>query len=480
MRRKTVTTVLLVAALAFSFTSVASDQKADIVEAEEGMEWIKMGMILDIGNPGDPDSVNAAGGFVMIDDGIYKMWYNGLDGTYIRIMYAISSDGLTWTKHGVVVDLGNPGDFDDEYAKDASVLRNDHGTYEMWYTGQSASYWGWRILHATSNDGVNWQKQGLVFSVPGKSVAHPYVLLDENGVYKMWFSEYDNTHWRIRYATSSNGLTWTDRGIAIDVGPPGDPDSKYVYEPGVVIEPDGTYLMFYSVFDGNPSNIVDVHYAVSPDGIGGNWKKQGLSLGHGGKGDYDEIQVLRPIVTVRPDGSYMLWYTGKDTHNNARMMLAVEKPGEIEATVDCGPQTLNLKSMGNWMTCYIELPLGYDPRDIDAATILLNDMVRPELDPKYDFVTLEEDYITDHDADGVEERMVKFERSDVQDILDVGHVVVLTITGGMFDETRFAGTDTMRVIDPPKMVPLGPKADGFIIILRGHRFIDPLPPLTPI
>ena len=85
------------------------------------ISWIKMGMILDIGDPGDPDSVNAAGGFVMFDDGIYKMWYNGLDGTYIKIMYATSSDGLTWTKHGVVVDLGDPGDFDDEYVKDASV-----------------------------------------------------------------------------------------------------------------------------------------------------------------------------------------------------------------------------------------------------------------------------------------------------------------------------------------------------------------------
>ncbi|MCK4444375.1 MAG: hypothetical protein KAW09_07515, partial [Thermoplasmata archaeon] len=62
--------------------------------------------------------------------------------------------------------------------------------------------------------------------------------------------------------------------------------------------------------------------------------------------------------------------------------------------------------------------------------------------------------------------MVKFDRSDVQDILDVGHVVVLTITGKLHEWTKFTGTYTIRVIDPPEMVPLGPEAKGFTFVVR--------------
>ncbi|MCK4445332.1 MAG: hypothetical protein KAW09_12360, partial [Thermoplasmata archaeon] len=70
---------------------------------------------------------------------------------------------------------------------------------------------------------------------------------------------------------------------------------------------------------------------------------------------------------------------------------------EIKAQIDCDPDTLNLKSKGNWITCYIELPLGYDPRDVDAGTILLNGVLMPELNPKYGFVRSEDSYIVDHD-----------------------------------------------------------------------------------
>jgi hypothetical protein len=119
----------------------------------------------------------------------------------------------------------------------------------------------------------------------------------------------------------------------------------------------------------------------------------------------------------------------------------------IQATVDCDPDTLNQKSQGKWITCYIELPFGHDPRYIDASTILLNDVLAPELNEKYGFVKSETSYIMDHDGDGVLERMVKFNRSEVQQLLSIGDSVPLTITGKLFDGTEFAGTDEVRVID---------------------------------
>lgn len=117
------------------------------------------------------------------------------------------------------------------------------------------------------------------------------------------------------------------------------------------------------------------------------------------------------------------------------------------ATVDCSPDTLNPKSKGKWITCYIELPSGYDPRDIDVNTILVNDVLSPELDPKYGFVKDAESYIMDHDGDGIEERMVKFDRGLVLSMLEVGDSVELVITGELVDTTSFGGSDSVRLAE---------------------------------
>lgn len=468
MRGRTALAISLSVALSLYFPALVGGGYEDMDEDMAWkINWEKVGMILDKGNPGEPDSVTAGGGFVMYDEDMWKMWFSALDHVNIRIMYATSPDGLTWTKKGVVVDLGAPGEYDDEYAAVPSVLRNDEGTYEMWYTGQSSISWGWKILYATSNDGVNWQKHGLVYARPGAGIGHPCVLVDESGFYRMWYSEYDNVHWRIRHATSSDGIDWTDEGIAIDVGAPGDPDSKFVYEPGVLVEPDGTYVMYYSVYDGNPYNYVDIHYATSPDGTAGSWTKEGLALAHGEEGDYDSVQALRPIVTRDPDDLHRLWYIGKDKEYG-RMMLAIESKEELEAKIDCHPESLNMKSKGKWITCYIELPQGYDPKDIDANTILLNGVLPPELDPKYGFVVSQESYIMDHDQNGIQERMVKFDRAEVQKLFGEQRVVLLAITGTLKDGTEFSGSDTIRGVFPPKMVCLG--LDAAELSLMDHRF----------
>ena len=109
----------------------------------------------------------------------------------------------------------------------------------------------------------------------------------------------------------------------------------------------------------------------------------------------------------------------------------------VSVTVDVEPDTLNLKSKGKWITCYIELPEGYDVADIDVSTVMLNDLVPAESRPTG---------ILDHDGDGVLDLMVKFSRSGVQGILGTADQAELTVTGELADGTPFEGTDTIRVV----------------------------------
>ena len=116
-------------------------------------------------------------------------------------------------------------------------------------------------------------------------------------------------------------------------------------------------------------------------------------------------------------------------------------PDTTPATVDFDPDTLNKKSKGKWVTVYTELPAGYNVTDINVSTMMLNETVPAELQPTE---------IGDYDSDGIPDLMVKFDRQAVIDILSIGDAVDITVTGKLYDETPFEGSDVIRVIDKGK------------------------------
>ena len=110
----------------------------------------------------------------------------------------------------------------------------------------------------------------------------------------------------------------------------------------------------------------------------------------------------------------------------------------VPATVDIDPDTLNLGSKGQWVTAYIGLPAGFDVADIDAATVKLEGL--PALRG-----AVQDDVL-----------MVKFNRAALEAILKPGDVTV-QVTGTV-GGVAFEGSDTIRVIAPPKKA--APKAAG--------------------
>jgi len=113
----------------------------------------------------------------------------------------------------------------------------------------------------------------------------------------------------------------------------------------------------------------------------------------------------------------------------------------IPTFVDFDPDTLNLKSKGQWVTSYIELPADYDINTIDLESIRLNDQIP---------ITPEPTEIGDYDENGIPDLMVKFDRLDVQSILEVGDEVKIMITGKLINGKPFEGSDIIRVIDKGK------------------------------
>ncbi|MFQ6059901.1 MAG: FG-GAP repeat domain-containing protein [Thermoplasmata archaeon] len=118
----------------------------------------------------------------------------------------------------------------------------------------------------------------------------------------------------------------------------------------------------------------------------------------------------------------------------------------LPARIDCDPDTLSSRSRGKWLSCYVELPQGHDPREIDLSSILLKDGIAPVLDESYGFVRSQDSYISDQDADGIEERIVKFDRGEVMSALHAGDRVELVIKGALFSGVLFKGSDYVKVV----------------------------------
>jgi len=250
----------------------------------DGINWSVHPNAVLIPDQGSWDETTVEGAMVIWEDGQYKMWYTGWSPSDPNggIGYAISPDGINWTKYennpvmrpGTDAwEEGGPGLCTVIFTGNAFIEKN-HDTgelYQMFYTGYDKNFTPKNIGHATSADGIVWERDTLnnpIFTISegnnwddrmiyGPKVIYP---LENNSwlnvEYHMWYtgiSQSSNSS-RVGWATSEHGITWNkyndtttteSSSDPVLIPSPGQWDGSLI-EAGSVVLVDETFHMWYS------------------------------------------------------------------------------------------------------------------------------------------------------------------------------------------------------------------------------------------
>lgn len=202
---------------------------------------------------------------------------------------------------------------------------------------------------------------------------------------------------------------------------------------------DDITIVLYKIVDGEA-----VIESEVPSSISGDQPYNLKISAMGGSIDIlinDEVVISVTDTEPIPEGK--IWFgtdAGAIWFDNITVTTVLEP---TPATLEINPDTLNLKAKGKYLTAYIELAEGYSVTDINVASLQLlagTTAVLAELCPTE---------VGDHDGDGVDDLMVKFNRSLVQAAVSPG-AAELTIFGYLVDGTPFEGSETIKVIDQGK------------------------------
>lgn len=121
-------------------------------------------------------------------------------------------------------------------------------------------------------------------------------------------------------------------------------------------------------------------------------------------------------------------------------------PDYAVATVEYGPETINLKSRGKYVTAYIELPNNLDVGDIDVTSVKLSSINGLPIPAIY--AEARPTSIQDFDNDGHQDLMVKFDRGDLQSLLSPGDEKIEL--EGLVNGLPFKGERNVIVKNPGK------------------------------
>jgi hypothetical protein len=159
--------------------------------------FAKVQQVLDVGPTGSWDAEKVGRPSVLLENGVYKMWFDGQVNGQRHVGYATSTDGVTFTKYAGNPVLLNAG------AVDVKKVGN---VYVMVAEGADGTYW------YTSPDGLCWAPQGRLFPLSGHAYdaygqVTPFLEVENGALSAVWFGGASVSTWnknRIAVAFPSN------------------------------------------------------------------------------------------------------------------------------------------------------------------------------------------------------------------------------------------------------------------------------------
>jgi hypothetical protein len=161
--------------------------------------------------------------------GEFRMYYHGFSGGTHQIGLATSPDGLNWTKYpGNPIMTPGPAAWDNSSVRVPMVWKEGLTDYRMIYTGNGSG--GMRVGYATSTDGITWTKHpsNPVFNDPtwASGETENWGVIKVGSEYLMWYSDFGMRQSGI--AVSTDLVSWTPHTTGPIFASSGDPsDLRY-------------------------------------------------------------------------------------------------------------------------------------------------------------------------------------------------------------------------------------------------------------
>lgn len=322
--------------------------------------------------------------------------------SYIRS----TNNGITWSKPNVISTT---------YMRSThtAIAVNENNVHVVW---EDVHFAQTELFYIKSeDDGLTW---GNIINITCSPLSsNRYVDMDiDNGYIYVVFGNEENTRQLYFCYSKDNGVTWV-RNIKLT---------------------NSTEDIFYPVIGTENSRIFvvwgqsEILYKDSMD-RGITWSDDTVLTN-------DNHFKARPEIAASEDAFQIVWVDDRDGNWEIYYKRYAIQSQPVIAMIDIDPDTLNLKSKGRWITCYIELPTGYNVNDIDITTVLLENKVYAEHHPSK---------VDDYDGDSIPDIMLKFDKSEIEDILNTSESIPLTIRGILINGSQFGGDDAIRVIKPP-------------------------------
>lgn len=223
-----------------------------------------------------------------------------------------------------ILEIGQPGCFDDNGLMATSVVEPKKGTLYMYYAGfELCSQIRYRIFTglAISDDGGESFTRYSDAPILDRSDNElffrcgPFVMMDQ-GVFKLWYiagskwitiSGKDMPVYDLRYQESKDGINWSDQGLLSM--PISEKDEHGFGRPWIVKRGASDYLLFYSIRRCS-FGAYRLGYAESSDGI--HWVRKDNEMGLDVTPDgFDSDAMMYSSVLTVEDRTYC-FYNGNN------------------------------------------------------------------------------------------------------------------------------------------------------------------------